>query len=173
MAENKLSDRHKAFVREYILNGRNATAAYRAVYPKNKNPDTDGPRLLGNAGIQTLILIEENRCEEKFEISRDMLIQQAANIAFGSIDSVLDWDEKGVRLKAKSEMTKADIKFLDGITHENTEFGVRLKVSTLAKEKIKALEFIAKMMGFDKDEGARERPYEAIMAAALLEMKKK
>lgn len=172
MAARPTNDRHKEFVRQYILNNRNATEAYRAVYPNNKNPHVDSAKLLANPSIQTLILIEENKCEEKFEVTRDMLIQQAVLVAFGSLDTVMDWDESKVTLKPKSSMTKSDIKFIDSISSTATEWGTTIKVTTLAKEKIKALEFIAKMMGFDKDDATRVKPYETILNEALADLKK-
>ena len=51
-----LSDKQSAFIDEYMINGHNATQAYKTAYPNCKGGwDKLGPRLMGKDGIRTEI----------------------------------------------------------------------------------------------------------------------
>lgn len=59
-----LSDRHKAFVDEYMVNGFNGTQAYLKVYPDSKDEDSakvGASRLLTNDNVQSYL--EEQKKE--------------------------------------------------------------------------------------------------------------
>ena len=80
------------------------------------------------------------------------------------------------------------MKFIDSISFERRLVGsgeyndqgqeiktpeTRIKVSTLAKEKVKAAEVLAKLLGYDKQEKESESQYKKIFQNAILKMKAK
>lgn len=184
----KLNPRHKEFVRQYFLASRNASEAYRKVYPKSKNPNVDSSILLAKPGIQAEIQKHETKVEAKFEVKFDSIIEELTNTVFGSIDDVLDWTEDDVTLKPKANMTKKQIKFIDSISFERRLVGsgqfnkmgneiqvpqTKIKVSTLAKEKVRAAELLAKLLGYDQKEKDAEKPYQKVFQDAIAKMKLK
>lgn len=70
-----LSNRHMAFVDEYMINGRNATAAYASVYPKasRKTAESNGYLLLQKAEIKAEIEKREVELREKNKITLEDL----------------------------------------------------------------------------------------------------
>ena len=69
-----LSPKHEAFVQAYIINGLNATEAYKAVYPKCKSQhaaEQAGSRLLKNvevaARVAEIMAVGAERAEVKAE----------------------------------------------------------------------------------------------------------
>ena len=162
--------------------GRAIYLAYRQVYPKAKNVDVNSNRLLVNAGIQAEIQKHEVKAEQKFEIKFDALVEELAYTAFGSIEDILDWSEDDVKLIPKAKMKKKDMKFIDSISFErrlsgNGQFNdegkeimvpeTRIKVSTLAKEKVKAADLLSKLLGYDRIEKESESPYKKIFTEAI------
>jgi phage terminase small subunit len=184
----KLSPRHKEFVRQYFLCNRNASEAYRAVYPKSKNPNVDASILLTNPNIQAEIQKNELKVEKKFEVKFDAIIEELTYTAFGSIEDILDWTEDDVKLLPKASMKKKDMKFIDSISFERRLVGsgdyddqgkekriaeTRIKVATLAKEKVRATELLAKLLGYDKQEKESESQYKKVFQDAIAKMKLK
>lgn len=186
MIKKKLSPKHQEFIRQYFLCNRNASEAYRQVYPKAKNSNVDSSQLLATPGIQAEIQKLEIKAEKKFEIKFDSLVEELAYTAFGSIEDILDWSDEDVKLIPKSQMKKKDMKFIDSISFERRAVGTgkyndegneimipetRMKVSTLAKEKVRAADLLAKLLGYDKKESDKESPYKKIFNEAIAKMK--
>lgn len=73
-----LSNRHMAFVDEYMINGRNATAAYASVYPKasRKTAESNGYLLLQKTEIKAEIERREIDLREKNKITLEDLTQK-------------------------------------------------------------------------------------------------
>jgi phage terminase small subunit len=188
--EKTLNPRHQEFIRQYFLCGRNASKAYKKTYPDSKNPDVDGSKLLVNPSIQAVIQEKELEIEVKFEITLERIIQEYATIAFGSIGNVLDWDGNDVKMKPKSDLTEEQIKFIDAVSFERTvetdyegkldaegnypeKPTTKLKVTTLAKEKTKALDSLVKLLGYDKlESGATSSTKALTEALAQLDLEK-
>ena len=184
----KLSPRHKEFIRQYFLCNRNASEAYRIVYPKAKNANVDSSALLATPGIQAEIQKLELKVEKKFEVKFDAIIEELTHTAFGSIEDILEWTEDDVKLIPKASMKKKHMKFIDSISFERRLSGTgefndegqeikepetKLKVTTLAKEKVKAAELLAKLLGYDKQEKESENQYKKVFQDAIAKMKLK
>lgn len=68
----KINKRHELFAKTYLANGMNATQAYLSVYKcSNIVADKNGPKLLGNAGIQAMIEKANEKQIKKLEITRE------------------------------------------------------------------------------------------------------
>jgi hypothetical protein len=61
--------KQKEFVRQYFLNGGNASEAYRQAGYKSKSPNVDASILLANPSISALVAAEEERTRIKYSIS--------------------------------------------------------------------------------------------------------
>lgn len=70
-----LSNRHMAFIDEYMINGRNATAAYASVYPKaiRRTCEVQGSDLLRKPEVVAEISKRESELREKNKITLEDL----------------------------------------------------------------------------------------------------
>lgn len=165
--KEKLTPKQREFIRQYILLRNGVLAARKAGY--KGSDDTLGQvasENLRKPHIAREIEANDAKIQEEFEVTQERIIGELADMAFGHIGDVLDWDEKGeISLKPKESMSKRGIKYIDSIkvergvsTKEDSE-GVKtvelyvkdIKVSTLGKEKVKALELLGKHTGLWKD----------------------
>jgi phage terminase small subunit len=184
----KLSPKHKEFVRQYFLCGRNASEAYRKTYPNSKTADVSSAALMVNHGIQAEISKLELKAEKKFEVKFDSIIEELTHTEFGSIEDILDWSDEDVKLIPKANMKKSHMKFIDSISFERRlvpsgEFNdlgqeiktpeTKIKVSTLAREKVRAADLLAKLLGYDKIEKESESQYKKVFHDAIAKMKTK
>lgn len=78
-----LSNRHMAFVDEYMVNGRNATAAYADTYPKaaRRTCEQNGFMLLKKPEVKAEIEKREIELREKNKVTVEMLTEKLLNIA--------------------------------------------------------------------------------------------
>jgi hypothetical protein len=159
-----LNDRQKEFLRQYLLT-RNAQKSYIEAGYKSKNPDVDSSNLMKHPLIKEAIAKAEVEAHEKFEIKRERVLRGLIDIAEGSIGDIMDWDENGrVTLIPKKKMSERGIKFIDSIKieHEvekieNDAGGVDhkafikdIKITTIAKERTKALKLLGDHIGLWK-----------------------
>ena len=97
--------KQRAFVNEYIANGRNGAAAYRKAY--NSRADVKGcsreaAALLENPRVAAIIAskdrmlaLAEQRELESLEVTEERVIKTIAALAFYDPREVLSWDEEG------------------------------------------------------------------------------
>lgn len=133
---------------------------------KSKNPDVDASRLLKHPVIKAAVEESEARAKEKFELKQEEIIEELKDIAYANIGDVLDWDDTGaVVLKAKKDMSKRGLTFIESIKLERFTEKVKnedgeeeqrayikeIKVTSLGKEKVKALKLLGENIGLWKD----------------------
>jgi phage terminase small subunit len=72
-----LSNKHKAFIDEYFINGFVASKAYLSVYKgvTEETSITNGSRLLTNANIKLEIENRQAEIKAKYEINRDEIVE--------------------------------------------------------------------------------------------------
>ena len=82
-----VNDKQRAFINEYLINGHNATAAYKKAYPNCKGEwDKLGPRLRGKEGIRAEIdkrMAESVEKTDRTVESLDGMYQKAYDMAQG------------------------------------------------------------------------------------------
>ena len=76
-----LNDRQQAFVREYLVD-LNASAAYRRAGYTSGNSDVNGPRLLGNAGVQAAVQEAYQKRAAKVELTAEQVLREIKVAAF-------------------------------------------------------------------------------------------
>jgi len=96
-----LTPRQAAFVAEYVKDGNATQSAIRAGYSE-KTADVQGPRLLGNVGIQhalqqvhgTAVQVVEARMEEAIG-TEAWIVEKAAEVVHRALNAVPVRDAKG------------------------------------------------------------------------------
>lgn len=172
------------FVREYLIS-RNASDAMRKAGYKSKNPNVDASKLLARPSIRFLIGLEEKKAQEKYEIERDTILTGLAAMASTHLGNVASWDEQGnFYLKASKDLKPEELRFISSVKSttrtitsgkdesRTTTTTSTLEVTTLAPQRFKALEALAKHLGIleknDEGDGAnghdREALYERVSA---------
>ncbi len=146
----KMTMRQKDFVREYLL-CRNASEAHRRVYG-SKNPDVDGPRLLGNAGIQAMIAEEEAAIQKKYEATRDEVIALLAGIVLMDPLDVLDQDRDGTTTFKKLRHMPKQARLALEIFGSTRTKDPSVILKSIRKDA--ALEHLAKFLGIDNGSGS-------------------
>lgn len=152
---SSLNDQHEKFVQEYMKNFHGTNAALAAGYPK-ASAHVAATRLLKNAKVIARLAELRALTENKADIERNQIINELKLIAFGSTADIIGWDGNEVYLLNKEDMGVA-ARFIDGITInttrdlKNNTSETSIKITTLAKEKVKALELLGRHIGMWKD----------------------
>ena len=77
----KLSDKHEMFCQEYMVNGFNATAAYKKIYQvTDKQAESNGSRLMGNDKIKNRLDELKKETQEYYRISKEELLNDLKDI---------------------------------------------------------------------------------------------
>jgi phage terminase small subunit len=97
----KLNDRQRLFALEYLACG-NATEAYRRAGYRSKNPDVDGPALLGKPGIQAFLAPRLKKREERLELKAERLDEELARAAY--LDPAQLFDGNGAFVRKVADL---------------------------------------------------------------------
>lgn len=109
----KLSERHKAFVNEYLINGRNGTKAYMSVYKSVTSEDSakaNASRLLTKDNVKEYLEKEQEKLQKKTDINKEFILGEYMELldsckvegidGYGTIKDRTNW------AKALSQLTK-------------------------------------------------------------------
>ena len=138
--------KQKRFADEYIKSG-NATQSYFKAYDTCKTQNTaevNGCRLLSNAKVYNYIAKERAKMEEKEIVTREKVMSELAALAFSNGTSYAKVTPDGVEVKLTDQLTDVEKKAVAGV--KQGQFGVEVKTY----DKVKALELLSKLMGYDK-----------------------
>ena len=116
MVKGKLTAKQKAFVREYRINGGNATqAAIKAGYSK-KSAYAIGEENLRKPEIRAALGVEEAKAREKYEYSLDTMVRE-----LDEVKAAADAEgNRNAQLKAIELKGKAFGLFVDKVKNEVT-----------------------------------------------------
>jgi len=159
----KLSPKQKKFCENYVINGYNATSAYiDAGYSVKKRVTgtVNSSQLLMKPNIQSYIRTLELERDGDFKIGKEEILAELGKLAFGNLDDIVEIKNNSFGLRDDIDPKKRRIA-LAGISSisSSSSFGKEgqsKSFSINAKDKIKALELIAKMTGVldgDTDSG--------------------
>lgn len=156
------NQRHETFCQEYLKSG-NASDAYRVAYPhvlKWKKPDSvtsAASRLMSNVKVAARVRELQEEQQKRCEITKDRLLSELGKIAFSSIaDMHNTWierkdferltpDQKASIKSISTKMMKKNIGTADAPEVVDVEY-VKIELH----DKLKAIERICKMLGFDE-----------------------
>lgn len=175
-----MTDSQKRFCDEYLID-LNATRAYKVAYPNCKTDEAAsaaGSRLLGNVKVQEYIISKQKELEEETGITKKMIIEELAGIAFSNgtdFAQIVEreythdvYDKNGnqtgtetkkykaLELTETSKLTEAQKAAVAGV--KQTANGIEIKMN----DKVKALELLGKHLGMFKDkvEIDTDKPFE-------------
>lgn len=143
-------DRIEIFCQE-IIKGKSQRQAYYIAYPSSKKwkPETvDNKASKLHKCDEVLARLEELRkeAENANKITRDDILSELKNIGFSRISDYAEINGPTVRIKPLSEMSQEQVGAIASLEQGN--YGIKLKLC----DKLKALEMIIKMLGYDKTE---------------------
>lgn len=153
-AAKALPPKQEAFVREYLID-LNASAAYRRAGYTSGNADVNGPRLLGNAGIQTSIQTLRKGLLDDAEITAARVILELKRLALfdpldlfnpdGSMKALKDIPED-----ARRAIGGIEIRELKDMETQETVIATTVKKIKLSDKK-GALDSLARYFGLFND----------------------
>jgi hypothetical protein len=151
----KLNPKQKKFCELYVLNGYNATQAYKEAGYSCKNDQIASEKasrlLASNGKVKLYIAKLENEQSKEFKIEKDDILQELMKMAFGNIGDIVDIKHGNFVLKdgvdpKKQRQFLASVSNLSGSVSYG-KAGESKSFSIASKDKIKALELIARMTG--------------------------
>jgi phage terminase small subunit len=146
--------RHRAFALEYLIS-LNATDAYRKVYPQSKNPDVDGPRLLGTPGVKAFVAERVAKREARLELRAERLDEELARVALADIGQAFGPDGGLLPLTEMPEDVRRALagveveELWEGRGDERAQVGELKKIRLLPK--VEALTLAYRRLGLLKD----------------------
>jgi len=152
---NGLTPKQEKFAVEYVKNGGNASAAYKAAYPasrkwKENAVNVAGSKMLARRKVSVRIEALRKAAEKRNEISIDRVLKEITAIAF--VDPSEIWDDEG-NMKPISEIPESARRAIVGlekkvVTGQSSEETLKAKLA----DKNAALEKLMKHLGgYERD----------------------
>lgn len=124
-----LSDKEEAFCKEYVLNGGNATEAWRSVNPNSKakavSQHESASRMANKADVKSRILelkgVAVEKAQEKFTVSLEQRIRWLEEVATAGLASYKDGN--GQDRRENLAATRAAVQTLNEMLGMNGEDG--------------------------------------------------
>lgn len=137
MAKQKLTEKQKRFVQEYLVDLNATAAAQRAGY---KDPNI-GRQLITKNNVSAAIQEAMDRRQSRVEITQDRVLRELAAIAFAKGTDYASIISGMVMVTDTGELTEEQKAAI--VTIKQTKEGVEVKLA----DKLKALELLAKHLG--------------------------
>ena len=145
---NSLTNKQKAFVREYLIDLNGTQAALRAGYKKD-SAAVVGCENLKKPNIQQAIQEEMSKREERTRVTQDKVVKELAKIAFSNMRSFVEWGPNSVKLKESSQISDDDSACVSEVTQSATQYGNTIKLKL--HDKKAALELLGRHLGMFSD----------------------
>lgn len=149
MAKQKLTEKQKRFVQEYLVD-LNATAAARRAGYSEKTADRIGPELLGKTCVSDAIKKAMEKRSARTEITQDRVLEELAAVAFSRGTDYANVIAGCVVVNDTAQLTDAQKAAI--ISIKQTKEGVEIKLA----DKHRALELLAKHLGLLSEKGGYE-----------------
>ena len=144
-----LTAKQERFVELYLVS-LNATDAYQQAYGCARNSaDANGPKLLGNARIQSAIRARQAKLAANTGVTPERIIAELAEIGFSRMDKFSQWGPEGVRLHDSSGLEEGAARCVAEVSETTTKDGGSLRFKL--HDKVGALTLIGKHLGMFAD----------------------
>ena len=142
-----MTEKQKLFADEYLID-LNATRAYRVAYPSVKKDETAksaGSRMLTNVNVAKYISERMQECQQRTEVTQDMVVKELATIAFARATDYAAVRGGAVYIKDTDSLSDEQIRAIAGIKEGAN--GIEIKLN----DKEKALELLGRHLGMWND----------------------
>lgn len=156
MAKRKLTPKQERFVDEYLKDLNATQAAIRAGYAP-KHAHTIASQLLSKTQVSEEISIRRKAMADNCGITRDRVIKEMARLAFFDARKFFDDDGNPIHISKLDDDAAAAINGLDVSAVGNAEMGIGQVLKYKIPDKNKALENLAKILGYMDREKAKEQ----------------
>lgn len=156
-----LTPKQRRFVEEYLSNGENAAAAYRAAYSPKATDSTverNAFRLLKNTKVVPVIQEARERAKkrtdkimERYAITKENVLREFARIGFADVTDVVSIAGGRVHISDTDGLSEDAKRSISEISETISESGDRT-IKVKSHSKIAALTALAKHLGLDKPE---------------------
>lgn len=167
-----LTERQKAFVKEYLVDLNGAKAARRAGYAVDTSRN-EATRQLANVHVQAEIQKGMEKRGEKVDLTAERVVLELMKIAFADIKSVASWTANGVAFMPSDDLTDNISAAISEVSEKTVttkgETSTNLKVKM--HDKLKALDMLARHLGMMKDRD-EEGPFRAMSLPDLISLVK-
>jgi len=140
----KMTPKQQRFVEEYLVDLNALQAAIRAGYSK-KTAEQQGPRLLGNAGVQKAIQTAMQERSERVQVDMDEVIREFLRVGLSDMRNVMVWGPDGMTLLPSDQLSDDVAAAVSEVSQTITKDGgtIRLKLHS----KMDALDKLARHLG--------------------------
>ena len=149
--EKKLTDKQKRFCEEYVIDW-NATRAAKAAGYSEKTAGSIGSENLSKPEIQSYIKYIQKDLSKIAGVSALRNILELKKLAYTNLAS---FKEDWTRFKDFKDLTEDQRAAISEMTHSETTFGedgLKQTFKIKLHDKLKAIDMLNKMLGFDKDD---------------------
>lgn len=138
---------------EYLIDFNATRAALKAGYSEN-NARSQGSRMLTNANIKTFLDKETTKVSNKLEVTKDLIVQELAKIAFHDIRKMYNDDGMLISIPDLDDETAATISSFKSRKENQGQDDYDTIDEYKRYDKVKTLELLGKHLGmFDSKEG--------------------
>ena len=161
----KLTPKQDRFVAEYLKNGNNASAAYRAAYSAgrmtSKTVSEAACRILKNSKVAARIAAAAEKTVKRAEVSTARVLEEAARVALSDLRQIFD---EHMNLKPIHEWPDGIASAIASVevTSIGGEEGLKYVTKVRAWPKAAALDMLMKHMGLYEKDNAQKRPHESL-----------
>jgi phage terminase small subunit len=149
--KNKLTPKQAKFVEEYLIDLNGTQAAIRAGYSA-KRADAIAYELLRKPEIQESIRKRRDELSKTVEVTQERIVLEMSRLAFMDIRNLFNEDGSPIAIKKLSDAAAAGIVGIEVVAIGNAEMGIGRVVKYKLPDKNKALENLARILGYlDKD----------------------
>jgi phage terminase small subunit len=145
-----LTKKQQLFVEEYLKDLNATQAAIRAGYSA-KTALQQGPRLLGNVGVQSAVQEAMKARSDRTEITQDRVLQELARLAFFDARKMFNGDGSPKAIHELDDDTAAAISGLDVVNVGNSEIGIGQVLKYKTADKGAALANAMRHLGMFND----------------------
>lgn len=162
----KLTPKQQKFVEEYLIDLNATQAAIRAGYSA-KTAGRIAQELLIKTHISYAIKSRRDALSKKTEVSQERIVAEMARLAFLDCRKFFNDDGTPIPIHKLSDDAAAAIVGVDVVQIGNAEIGVGSVIKYKMPDKNKALENLAKILGYMDRDRAKEQDTAALLAQAM------
>lgn len=138
---NELTDKQKAFCREYLKDFNGTQAAIRAGYSEDTAKEIASQNFT-KLNVQDHIQFLADKMNKKTDNTIERIILELQLIAFGSLRDVAEWDAGGMSIKNSKDLMDGKDRLVSEVNETRTEKSTNTKIKM--HDKLKALELLGR-----------------------------